>query len=809
MSLGNSNWDVTAGGGQQRISGKSLARAVVQLGCSTLGTKNTVVKIGDPSGLAALLDAGQLPEAMALRLRSQTAYGMPLEPSIAGAVSTTTHVGSGTGTLDLGVAPHKLVEILIETGGALGTMAIQYRVGGSGAYSARVVSVAGGSWVYRVPGTFCTLTFPAGTYTATNTLSFDSLGSHTVSTAASTAGSVTSSAGPFTINYGDHWNASIDEGTPQVFTFHGTQGFKTGSASSFSGSAGTIVVRVDGKAAAQDITCTFLGTENTLAKVLAIFNGALLGAHAIDDGSGHVKLHSDRFGTSSSINIISGTAGTLTDVGLTAGAGTAGTVTVDKDSGGFVSKSVAFLDAATAAELAVALVVTGATLTAVTGALALTSSTTGASPKGVQVESASSNVLGFATTEHNGTTGGVLTTVTAETSPIDNYDGVITIVKAGDRNTAKMKISLDGGKTALPPMLITVAAVAIPGAGLYVVATGTFDIGDTYTFRSVGPSPSTQDLADGLAALRLDRTFQSSLIHVITLPDNAADAMTQAETLDAAMISAFNTDGLDWQALCECPVLGDLVLSGVDAIADVDDTDSVITDARQGLDLHRTALNAATHRMASKMAGSGAMQLRRPLGWALVDRYVDTDPRQSLAAVADGKLNITVVGRDEAVTPGLDDVQINTVRTYREEPGAAYLSITSGGFGWKNLSTSADWGDAEAVRLLDVFIAALRARARRFLGQRPQTNPDGTITEKAAAGWDTPLNDAAQKAVGLKSGGDFAEPQASSASARILRSSQLGTTPRRLDIAYTLQPLGFVSDVDNKVFFSGTLTVTA
>ncbi len=69
-----------------------------------------------------------------------------------------------------------------------------------------------------------------------------------------------------------------------------------------------------------------------------------------------------------------------------------------------------FLDAMTATEAAAGIVaagdVTGGSITADGAALVLTTDTGGASPKGVQVKVASSELLGFDTTEHNGEANG-------------------------------------------------------------------------------------------------------------------------------------------------------------------------------------------------------------------------------------------------------------------------------------------------------------------------------------------------------------------------------------------------------------------
>ncbi len=66
MSLGNSSWSIKAGGGQIRASSQQLARAVVHLDVSPLGTPNTLIPIGDPSAIPTLLDSGRLAEVCAV-----------------------------------------------------------------------------------------------------------------------------------------------------------------------------------------------------------------------------------------------------------------------------------------------------------------------------------------------------------------------------------------------------------------------------------------------------------------------------------------------------------------------------------------------------------------------------------------------------------------------------------------------------------------------------------------------------------------------------------------------------------------------
>jgi hypothetical protein len=399
--------------------------------------------------------------------------------------------------------------------------------------------------------------------------------------------------------------------------------------------------------------------------------------------------------------------------------------------------------------------------------------------------------------------------VTQVSSPIDDYEVVLTVKTPGALGAATLGISLDNGNSTEPNMLIPSSGVVVlPGTGLVLTCTSAFTQDDTYSFLATKPGYSTSDLNTAVTAILQSGQVTVALAHAIGMPSTTAGAYSQAATMEALMESAFLTYELDWQGLVEEPVVGDIVIPSSTPLRDTADTDSVIRAAR-GADTNRCAMAAASYRMTSV---AGRKQLR-PFGWALADRYVDTDPSDDLSAVADGPLRIYVqpglqtIGRDERMTPGLDDVQINTARTYIGRGLNAFLSITSSGSGFKNMTTQVDYQDAGGVRALNIFIASLRKSAQDFLGARPAVNGDGTIKENAARAGDTKLDKAGKRAVGLADGGDFTEAQASDATASVSRKSQLGAAPKRLDIDYDLQRLGFVSDVSNVVRYSGTLQV--
>lgn len=587
MARGTSSFSVQTGGGSARASAAKAARTLIQIGVSPGGLVETLYRLQSRQAIVSTHDTGPLAEAGAMRFRDgQTAYLMPIDPSSEGDTGAVTAGGhnTGAGTVAVTVGPHKAIRVLCTTSGALGTMKVKFSLDGGLTYGDEVASVAGGTWLHRVLGTFTTLTFNAASYVATKTLT----------------------------------------------------------------------VGING---------------------------------VVTNGSGWVGV------------------------------------------------------------------------------------------------------------------------VTQASSPIDNYDVLLTVVKGGALGACVISPSLDGGTSTLPNMAVpSGGVVVIPGTGLILTLADTFVLDDTYAFLAAPPSHSTSDLDDCLDALRADANAPPvALIHVLTLSTSAANAISLASTLNTALEDAFTSAGFDWQGVVEAPFVGDTIVSGGAAIADTADTDAVLRTARDGSTFNRASLFVGTHRMQSSLK---AFQLKRPLGWALADRYVDTDPKDDVTEVGRGPLPITEMGRDERLATGsLHDVQYNVVETRVGRGTEPYFTIESGGVGWRNMTVDADYQDAQAMRVLNILVAALRVEGDNYLGSRQSTNADGTIHENAALAIDTRLDAVAKRTVGLMPGGDFVEPQASAATASVDRSSQLGTAPRKLVINYSLQPLGFVSDVEGKLRYSGVLTL--
>lgn len=87
-------------------------------------------------------------------------------------------------------------------------------------------------------------------------------------------------------------------------------------------------------------------------------------------------------------------------------------------------------------------------------------------------------------------------------SPVDSYPFKILITRAGGVGVGAFKIAMDvtgtyGAETAIPGG----GTYAIPGTGITLTFTGTFDVGDLITFSSTGPTSTAGDLTTALGVL--------------------------------------------------------------------------------------------------------------------------------------------------------------------------------------------------------------------------------------------------------------------------------------------------------------------
>jgi len=140
--------------------------AQFKIGVSLSGTPYTVYACGNSRTADTSLGGGPLHDAtrQVTDVAGTTVYAVPCAIESAGSISpaTLTHTGTGAEVVSATSAPHAQILAKCSTGGTLGTACFQFSVNG-GAYGSPVTSTAS-SFPYRVPGTFCTLTFAAATY---------------------------------------------------------------------------------------------------------------------------------------------------------------------------------------------------------------------------------------------------------------------------------------------------------------------------------------------------------------------------------------------------------------------------------------------------------------------------------------------------------------------------------------------------------------------------------------------------------------------------------------------------------------------
>lgn len=409
-------------------------------------------------------------------------------------------------------------------------------------------------------------------------------------------------------------------------------------------------------------------------------------------------------------------------------------------------------------------------------------------------------------------------TVTQASSAVDAFDVKLTIVTGGAHSSGSVVVrpSLDGGTSTLPDVAVgSGAQFVIPNTGIAVtLSSGTYVADDTYSFYTAPPGYSTSDITSAMTALRGSNAApQVAVIHVGGMPTAVAGAVSAGSTLATAISTAESSNGKFYAGVVECPyagatgITGDTVVSASAAVIDTADTDSAIRTAiLAATETNHVSIFVASHKQTSAISG---YKLRRPSGWAVMARYVEADPVEDVAEVGRGALDVYTLGRDEFTAgTSLHDAKVNVLRSYPGRSGA-YVAIQSGNTGWRNMTSDADYQDAGAVRLLLVFLNAITVAGQKYLGSRQATNSDGTIAESAAQAIDADLDGVAKRTVGLLKGGDFPEPQASAAAASVDRDSQLGAAPKRLDVNYSLQPLGQITAVRNRVAFSGVLPISA
>jgi len=164
--MANPNVNQSITDGALGIVGPSSKRVVALIGTCSAGVPNSVNSFGNAKALQAACGLGAGVEAAAITLKAGPVIVVPALPSVASSIGSTSLVGSGSGTVTLGKALDRTINVKIGTGGTLGTATFQIQIGSS-AYGPLATTGASGPYQYRVPGApLVVLAFAAGTYVA-------------------------------------------------------------------------------------------------------------------------------------------------------------------------------------------------------------------------------------------------------------------------------------------------------------------------------------------------------------------------------------------------------------------------------------------------------------------------------------------------------------------------------------------------------------------------------------------------------------------------------------------------------------------
>ena len=321
-------------------------------------------------------------------------------------------------------------------------------------------------------------------------------------------------------------------------------------------------------------------------------------------------------------------------------------------------------------------------------------------------------------------------------TPNDSFDLIVKFV-TGAANLAALptfKYSLDGGRT-YSGVITAAASYVIPNTGLTLGLTNgsgtSWVAGDTYSFTCSAPGATATKYMAAVDALLADSS-EWFMCHLVGVQADTATAATFFATLDskaAAMEAAYRYAFF----LMELP----------------EDTDANIKTAFTALaaSSKRVAVAAGMCALASKLT-AGSL-LKRPVGWPVATRLSAIRAGSDAGRFASGSLpGVTLPSgfRDERSTPGLDAINLITLRTF---VGVGGIFITNGKM---KSGTTSDYQVITNRRVVDIGCKAVRNSALSLINESVRVNPTGAanagrILEADARAIDAQVGQALSSAV--------------------------------------------------------------
>ncbi len=363
-------------------------------------------------------------------------------------------------------------------------------------------------------------------------------------------------------------------------------------------------------------------------------------------------------------------------------------------------------------------------------------------------------------------------TLTVTGSPLDAYEVVVRITRAGRLGAAAFVYSLDGGDTYSPEIAVPSGGTyTLPGTGLTLTfnpGAGQFEAGDTYTFRTSAPGYSLSDLNAALDALFSQVQLRYQFVHVV-----GAATPTVAAAVDARMGEAAAQHRYIW------------------ALLDAEDkSDNQLRSDWASFASTRVGVGAGYAEIASPITGRVH---RRPISWLWAGRRAARPAQEDVGRVASGPLvGVVKLHRDEYVSPGLDEARFTTARTY---PAYAGYYLTQGRL---MAPPGSDFELDQYRSVMDLACTVAYQAGLRFVNEAIRVDPaTGGIAERDAArveGYIAGMLRAALK-------GKVSEIEGQPAVRVTVDRTENILSSRRLPVSIAIIPLGYAKFISVEIGF--------
>lgn len=380
-------------------------------------------------------------------------------------------------------------------------------------------------------------------------------------------------------------------------------------------------------------------------------------------------------------------------------------------------------------------------------------------------------------------------------TPLDAFDVRVDVTTAAANlaaNAATVKVSLDGGRSYGPNVLIPVAgAYAIPNTGLTVTfADGTFVVGDSFRVKTSAPLWDTTGLAAALASLT-SVVGRYEFAHVAGPVDrtSAGTVKTWGTEREAAGEYVFAQLG------CRDQLTGESITTWAAAI-------SATTPGFSGYDGGRYLDVCASHGYVSSYLRAG-VYFRRNLAVLRSARLASIPARQHPGRVKSGPIAGLMPDTDAlagvihsvATYTSLDNARFSGAQAVRGQPRGRYFFTSR-----TMAASTSDFSEVQRIRVMCLAAAAALAALSEYVGDDVETKTDGTgqIAESAAKAIDAEVTAKLKLAV-VRAPNDFV----TSAAARVVRTNNVLSTGV-LQCAVTIVPRGSINAVTTTISYTLT-----